>query len=111
MCRTKAGKFLSEPMIRRAAGLGRAPTQPDPDRYAQRYAHCDVLVVGAGPAGIAAALAAAESGARVVLCDETAELGGSLLSETRALINGQSAFASRDQAIASLAKNSRVTLL
>ena len=57
-------------MIRRAAGLGRAPTRPDPDRYAQRYAHCDVLVVGAGPAGLAAALAAADSGARVILCDE-----------------------------------------
>ena len=44
-----------EPAIRRAAGLGRAPTAPDPDRYAQRYAHCDVLVVGGGPAGLAAA--------------------------------------------------------
>ena len=41
---------LYEPLIRRAAGLGRAPTLPDPDRYAQRYAHCDVLVVGGGPA-------------------------------------------------------------
>ncbi len=40
-----------EPAIRRAAGLGRAPTAPDPDRYAQRFAHCDVLVVGAGPGG------------------------------------------------------------
>ena len=70
---------LYEPLIRRAAGLGRAPTEPDPDRYAQRYAHCDVLVVGAGPAGIAAAVAAAECGARVVLCDEQAEPGGSLL--------------------------------
>ena len=42
---------LYEPLIRRAAGLGRAPSQPDPDRYTQRFAHCDVLVVGAGPAG------------------------------------------------------------
>ena len=67
----KAWKALYEPLIRRAAGLGRAPTQPDPDRYAQRYAHCDVLVVGAGPAGIAAALTAADGGARVILCDET----------------------------------------
>src|ERR1700723_3346797 len=71
----KAWKALYEPIIRRAAGLGRAPTRADPDRYAQRYAHCDVLVVGAGPAGIAAALAAAETGARIIVCDETAELG------------------------------------
>ena len=47
-----------EPFIRAAAGLGHAPTMPDPDRYAHRHAHCDVLVVGAGPAGLAAALAA-----------------------------------------------------
>ena len=49
-----------EPFIRRAAGLGVAPTAPDPDHYAQQYAFCDVLVVGAGPAGLAAALAAGE---------------------------------------------------
>src|SRR5918994_950689 len=41
-----------ERIIRRAAGLGRAPTEPDPDRYEQMHAHCDVLVVGAGPAGL-----------------------------------------------------------
>src|SRR5271170_1162576 len=75
----KAWKTLYEPLIRRAAGLGVAPTLPDPDRYAQRYAHCDVLVVGGGPSGIAAALAAADSGARVMLCDESSEFGGSLL--------------------------------
>ena len=68
-----------EPAIRRAAGLGRSPSVPDPDRYAQRYAHCDVLVVGAGPAGLAAALAASAAGARVMLCDEQSEPGGSLL--------------------------------
>lgn len=70
-----------EPKIRAAAGLGVAPSEPDPDRYTNRFAHCDVLVVGAGPAGLAAALAAAQSGARVILCDEQSELGGSLLSE------------------------------
>jgi sarcosine oxidase subunit alpha len=53
-----------------------APTHADPDRYAQRYAHCDVLVVGAGPAGIAAALAAADAGARVILCDERPNSAG-----------------------------------
>ena len=52
--------------------------QADPDRYTHRYAHCDVLVVGGGPAGLAAALAASEdAAARVILCDEQAELGGS----------------------------------
>src|SRR5277367_3327502 len=107
----KAWKALYEPLIRRAAGLGRAPTRADPDRYAQRYAHCDVLVVGAGPAGIAAALAAADSGARVILCDETSEFGGSLLAETHALIDGQAASTWLQRALASLSKNSRVTLL
>jgi sarcosine oxidase subunit alpha len=107
----QAWKSLYEPVIRRAAGLGRAPTLADPDRYAHRYAHCDVLVVGAGPAGIAAALAAAESGARVILCDETAEFGGSLLSESSALIDGGSALEWVQQAMASLVKKRDVTLL
>ena len=101
----KAWKALYEPVIRRAAGLGRAPTQPDPDRYAQRYAHCDVLIVGGGPAGIAAALAASDRGARVMLCDETAEFGGTLLAETHALIDGQAAGAWLQRSLASLAKN------
>lgn len=56
-----AWKKLYEPIIRRAAGLGTAPTSPDPDHYSTRYAHCDVLVIGAGAAGLSAALAAAES--------------------------------------------------
>ena len=70
-----------EPVIRNAAGLGVSPSEPDADRYAARFAHTDVLVVGAGPAGLAAALAAGRSGASVMLVDETAEPGGSLLSE------------------------------
>jgi sarcosine oxidase subunit alpha len=107
----KAWKSLYEPVIRRAAGLGRAPTQPDPDRYAQRYAHCDVLVVGSGPAGIAAAIAAAALGARVILCDESAEFGGSLLSETQARIDGQPALGWLRQCLDSLENNNRVTLL
>jgi sarcosine oxidase subunit alpha len=107
----KAWKALYEPIIRRAAGLGEAPTRPDPDRYAQRYAHCDVLVVGAGPAGIAAALAAADSGARVMLCDEQAAFGGSLLGDVAARIDGDSGSAWVQRSIAALQSNPRVTLL
>jgi sarcosine oxidase subunit alpha len=68
-----------EAAIRRAAGLGRAPEQPDPDVYDKMHAHCDVLVAGAGPAGLSAALAAARSGARVLLADEQPHPGGALL--------------------------------
>ena len=106
-----AWRRVYEPLIRAAAGLGRAPSLPDPDRYAHRYAHCDALVIGAGPAGLAAALAAARSGARVILCDEQAELGGSLLAETIATIDGQPAQAWLAAALAELAGNDRVTLL
>jgi sarcosine oxidase subunit alpha len=100
-----------EPIIRRAAGLGKAPELPDPDRYLQRHAHCEVLVVGAGPAGLAAALAAAAGGLRVILCDEQNELGGSLLSETVARIDGMPAAAWVGAQIASLAAMSNVRLL
>src|SRR6202453_1333448 len=68
-----------EPMIRRAAGLGAPPREPDPDRSQRTIDHCDLLVLGSGPAGLAAALAASESGARVVLCDENPTTGASLL--------------------------------
>ncbi|HUG99735.1 MAG TPA: sarcosine oxidase subunit alpha family protein, partial [Gammaproteobacteria bacterium] len=102
---------LYEPLIRRAAGLGRAPTLPDPDRYAHRYAHCDVLVVGAGPAGLAAALAAAEGGARVIVCDEQPEFGGSLLAEPAARIDGLPAADWIARTAAALRRNRRVRLL
>jgi sarcosine oxidase, subunit alpha len=77
-----AWRALYEPYIRAAAGLGRAPSEADPDRYANRFAHCDVLVVGAGPTGLSAALTAAQRGARVILCDEQSELGGSFLGSS-----------------------------
>lgn len=60
-------------------GQGRLATIPDPARYDAVHAHCDLLVVGAGPAGLAAAAAAATSGARVILADDRPEPGGSLL--------------------------------
>ncbi|WP_417828070.1 sarcosine oxidase subunit alpha [Thalassospira sp.] len=75
-----------EPFIRAAAGLGVSPTEPDPDHYASRYLHTDVLIIGAGPAGLAAALSAARAGSRVTLVDENPEAGGSLLSEPSAQI-------------------------
>jgi sarcosine oxidase, subunit alpha len=87
-------KTVYEPRIRAAAGFGKAPGEADPDRYLNRFAHCDVLVIGSGPAGLAAAVAATEAGARVILCDEGAELGGSLLSETAATVEGQGALGS-----------------
>ncbi len=73
------GWLAYEHFIRRAAGLGRAPTQPDPDRYDKRFDHVDVLIAGGGPTGIAAALAAGRTGARVLLVDEQSEPGGQLL--------------------------------
>ncbi|KIG08065.1 sarcosine oxidase subunit alpha family protein [Caballeronia concitans] len=79
-----------EEVIRDAAGLGKAPEQRDADRYDKCFAHCDVLVVGGGPSGLAAAYAAGLSGARVMLVDDQPELGGSLLS-CRAEIDGKSA--------------------
>ncbi|MCR4265407.1 sarcosine oxidase subunit alpha [Nitratireductor sp. ZSWI3] len=81
-----------EPFIRAAAGLGVSPREEDPDGYASRYLHTDVLVVGAGPAGLAAALAAARSGLRVTLVDENAEAGGTLLSEPQVRIDGAPAW-------------------
>lgn len=80
-----------EPFIRKAAGLGKAPTAIDADSYASRYLHCDVLVVGGGAAGLAAALAAGRGGADVVIVDENAELGGALLTEESIGIDGKSA--------------------
>ena len=68
--------MLCEPFIRRAAGLGRAGTAPDPDRYERMNAFCEVLVVGSGPAGLSAAKAAAASGKRVVLAELDARMGG-----------------------------------
>jgi heterotetrameric sarcosine oxidase alpha subunit len=90
-----------EPMIRRAAGLGRAANAPDPDHYEKANAFCDVLVIGAGAAGLSAALSAARAGARVILCGEDFRLGGRLLSE-RDEVDGQPAAAWAEAAEAEL---------
>ena len=107
----RAWHRLYEPAIRRAAGLGTAPGQPDPDIYTQRHAHCEVLVVGAGAAGIAAALAASAAGGRVMLVDEQPECGGGLLSERHARIEGQTAEAWRTASLATLRARGNVTIL
>lgn len=80
--------MVYEHFIRMAAGLGKAPKAADKDAYEHRAAFCDVLVVGSGPAGLAAALAASASGAKVILAEQDRELGGSLLTDA-ATIDGQ----------------------
>ena len=71
---------LYEPVIRRAAGLGRLSQQDDPDLYDKGYLHCDLLIIGAGVSGLSAALQAGRAGARVIVLDEDFMLGGRLLS-------------------------------
>ncbi|MEO8858242.1 MAG: sarcosine oxidase subunit alpha family protein [Burkholderiaceae bacterium] len=73
---TKAWMWY-ERFIRKAGGLGAAPEEADRDRYLHQNIHCDVLVAGGGVAGLAAALAAGRSGARVILAELGAHLGGS----------------------------------
>lgn len=106
----KAGWKVYEHFIRRAAGLGRAPQEPDPDTYDHMNVHADVLVVGGGPAGLAAALAAGRTGARVILVDDQPELGGSLLWE-RYEVDGTSGAAWADHARLELAKMAEVRVL
>ena len=69
-----AWKTIYEPKIRAAAGLGVVPGEPDTDRYSNRFAHCDVLIVGAGAAGLAAALSAASTGAKVIFATSKPKL-------------------------------------
>lgn len=99
-----------EKFIRKAAGLGKSPQLPDPDSYDKLNHHCDVLVVGAGPAGLIAALTAARTGARVILADEQSELGGSLLSSNE-MVNGQGAMQWVDEVIDELKHSDNVLLL
>lgn len=76
---------LYEPIIRKAAGLGSLTGEADPDVYDKGFLHCDLLVIGAGPSGLAAALTAGRAGARVIIADEDFRLGGRLLAETGGL--------------------------
>lgn len=81
---------LYEPVIRRAAGLGALSGETNPDTYEKAFAFCDVLVIGAGPAGLMAALTAGRAGADVIIVDEDTEMGGRLLCEQEE-INGRPA--------------------
>lgn len=99
-----------EPFIRNLAGLGPAPKAADPDVYASNYGHCEVLIIGAGPAGIAAALSAAKSGERVILVDENPQMGGSLLAAD-VEINGAAARDWLKKSLATLAKLENVRLM
>jgi sarcosine oxidase, subunit alpha len=106
-----ASRWMSyERLIRRAAGLGRAPDGPDPDRYDERHFDAELLVAGGGPAGIAAALAAARQGTRVLLADEGSVFGGSLLGAP-AIIGEEPAHVWLAAALSELARASNVTLL
>ncbi|MER9300238.1 sarcosine oxidase subunit alpha [Mesorhizobium sp. M0621] len=101
---------IYEPFIRKAAGLGKASYEADPDSYEKCWAHCDLLVIGSGPSGLAAALSAGRSGARVILVDEHSVAGGSLLSET-ATIGGETAAQFVAQTLAELQSLSNVQIL
>ncbi len=102
------GKY--EAHIRDAAGLGTVPEQVDPERYEKKYAHCDVLVIGAGPSGLAAAHSAGSNGARVILVDNQARPGGSLL-HCQAIINGQTSLQWIDQLTRELLEMPEVEVL
>jgi sarcosine oxidase subunit alpha len=98
-----------EHFIREAAGIGRAPSEPDPSSYAHQYAHCEVLVIGGGPAGIAAAAHAAQAGARVIVCQQSPRFAtkrGAFHSAHRDRVADWAS-----DAVAGLAAQAHVTLL
>ena len=99
-----------EPIIRRAAGLGSLTRLEDPDQYDKGFLHCDILIIGAGPAGLSAALTAGRSGARVILADEDFRMGGRLNAETYG-VGDQSGADWAAAAVAELATLPNVRLL
>jgi sarcosine oxidase subunit alpha len=99
-----------EPLIRRAAGLGKLSMLPDPDSYDREHGFCDLLVIGGGAAGLAAALTAGRAGLRVIFADEGEMFGGRLLSE-RSEINDRPAVQLAREAVEELASLDNVRLL
>ena len=99
-----------EEVIRQSAGLGKSPLDKDPNRYDHQHDYCDVLVVGGGIAGISAALAAANSGAEVILMDENPQWGGILCNQDGD-IQGLSASEWVKQSIRTLQKHPQVKCL
>ena len=99
-----------EPIIRRAAGLGSLSTEPDPDRYDKGYLHCELLIIGSGPAGLKMALDASRNGKKIILVDEDFIMGGQLLSnETE--INGSSSLQWIEQTLSELSNSSNVRIM
>ncbi|MEO1066367.1 MAG: sarcosine oxidase subunit alpha family protein [Pseudomonadota bacterium] len=101
--------MIYEHFIRKAAGMGAGSFEPDPDTYEHMHGYCDVLVVGAGPAGLAAATQAANSGASVYLCEDNPQFGGSLLGDFSE-VKGKSAPEWASDQIDALKNNDTVTL-
>ncbi|WP_170398266.1 sarcosine oxidase subunit alpha family protein [Ruegeria arenilitoris] len=101
---------IYEPIIRRAAGLGSLSMEADPDEYDKGFRHCDLLIIGAGPSGLMAALTAGRAGADVILADEDFTLGGRLNSETIA-VGDRSASDWAAQVVAELSSMPNVRLM
>lgn len=99
-----------EYFIRRAAGMGKAGLDADPDRYEKTNIFTDMLIVGSGPAGLMAAKIAAASGAKIILIDENPEFGGSIWEE-KGLIDGENAQQWAKNILADLTENENVTLM
>ena len=99
-----------EPAIRKAVGLGTHPKGSDPDTYDKRYVECDVLVVGGGPAGLAAAKAASRSGARVIVAELDSLWGGSL-NNREMTIDGKPGLEWADSVVSELEAAEETTLL
>ncbi|NOX40928.1 MAG: sarcosine oxidase subunit alpha family protein [Alphaproteobacteria bacterium] len=101
---------LYEPIIRKSAGLGSLSMREDPDVYDKGFLHCDILIIGAGPAGLSAALSAGRAGVRVILADEDFVLGGRLNSETF-VVDGQPGGDWAARALAELASLPNVRIM